>query len=275
MTVSGDAGGWSRTVRWVGTYLASSIGRKQVLGVAGALLVAFLAGHMAGNLSLLNPDPAAAQAAYNAYCQFLTGLKPLIWFVEAGLAAILFVHVALALVLKLGNRRARGAARYAVVSHAGQATGAAYTMFASGAVILVFLVQHLLFFKFGAWYLYQNAAGEIIRDMWLTTALTFQNPVWTAAYSVALLVAGAHLVHAIPSLFRTFGLVHTRWTPLFNLFGRCAAAAIVGGFVVTAIGTCALMHTDKGERQIKKALADQPRLEKVMTVQRAAKGVQK
>ena len=63
MTVSGDAGGWSRTVRWVGTYLASSIGRKQVLGVAGALLVAFLAGHMVGNLSLLNPDPAAAQAA--------------------------------------------------------------------------------------------------------------------------------------------------------------------------------------------------------------------
>ena len=191
MTVSGDAGGWSRTVRWVGTYLASSIGRKQVLGVAGALLVAFLAGHMVGNLSLLNPDPAVAQAAYNAYCQFLTGLKPLIWFVEAGLAAILFVHVALALVLKLGNRRARGAARYAVVSHAGQATGAAYTMFASGAVILVFLVQHLVLFKFGRWYFYRNAAGEIVRDMWLTTVETFANPVWTALYVAALLVAGA------------------------------------------------------------------------------------
>ena len=37
----------------------------------------------------------------------------------------------------------------------------------------------------------------------------------------------------------------------------------------------AMMHTDKGARQIKKALADQPRLEKVMTVQSAAKGVQK
>ncbi|MGN0888905.1 MAG: succinate dehydrogenase cytochrome b subunit [Kiritimatiellia bacterium] len=266
--------GLVRTLMWVRGYLTSSIGKKQVLGVVGAGLVMFLAGHMVGNLPLLNPDVAASQAAYNAYCRMLTGLKPMIWFVEAGLVSILLLHAGLALILKLGNSQARGG-RYAVVRRKGDASFATYTMFASGVIILVFLVQHLLFFKFGAWYLYQNAAGEIIRDMWLTTALTFQNPVWTAAYSVALLVAGAHLVHAIPSLFRTFGLVHTRWTPLFNLFGRCAAAAIVGGFVVTAIGTCALMHTDKGERQIKKALADQPRLEKVMTVQSAAKGVQK
>lgn len=267
MTVSGDAGGWSRTVRWVGTYLASSIGRKQVLGVAGALLVAFLAGHMAGNLSLLNPDPAAAQAAYNAYCQFLTGLKPLIWFVEAGLAAILFVHVALALVLTLGNRRARGAARYAVVSHAGQATGAAYTMFASGVVILVFLVQHLVLFKFGRWYLYRNAADEIVRDMWLTTVETFANPVWTALYVAALLVAGAHLVHALPSLFRTFGLVHPRWTPLLNAAGVCVAGAILGGFIVTAAGTCALAHRPVTQAQIEKARAAQPALEAQVAAQ--------
>lgn len=261
MTVSGDAGGWSRTARWAGAYLASSIGRKQVLGAAGALLAAFLAGHMAGNLPLLNPDPAAAQAAYNAYCQFLTGLKPLIWFVEAGLAAVLFVHVALALVLKRGNRRARGAARCAAVSRAGKATGAAYTMFASGAVVLVFLVQHLALFKFGRRYLYQDAAGEIVRDMWLTAVETFANPAWTALYVAALLVAGAHLVHALPSLFRTFGLVHPRWTPLFNAAATCAAAAILGGFVVTAAGTCALARRPAARAQIEKARAAQPALE--------------
>lgn len=265
--------GLMRTLMWVRCYLTSSIGKKQVLGVVGAGLVMFLAGHMVGNLPLLNPNVAASQAAYNAYCKLLTGLKPMIWFVEAGLVLILLVHACLALILKLGNSQARGG-RYAVTKRKGDASFATYTMFASGVIILVFLVQHLLFFKFGTWYLYQSASGEIIRDMWLTTVLTFQNPVWTAAYSVALLVAGAHLVHAIPSLFRTFGLVHARWTPLFNLFGRCVAAAIVGGFIVTAIGTYALMHTEKGKQQIEKAKADQPRLEKLVKAQDSAKGVQ-
>ena len=37
--------------------------------------------------------------------------------------------------------------------------------------------------------------------MWLTTVETFANPVWTALYVAALLVAGAHLVHALPSLY--------------------------------------------------------------------------
>ena len=73
--------GLVRTLMWVRGYLTSSIGKKQVLGVVGAGLVMFLAGHMVGNLPLLNPDVAASQAAYNAYCRMLTGLKPMIWFV--------------------------------------------------------------------------------------------------------------------------------------------------------------------------------------------------
>ncbi|MGN0847446.1 MAG: succinate dehydrogenase [Kiritimatiellia bacterium] len=241
-------------------YFLSSIGKKQALGAVGVVLVLFLAGHMLGNLQLLNPDLAVQQASYNAYCKLLTGMKPMIWFVEAGLVAILLIHATLALALKFGNRSSRGVKRYAVVRHAGDATCAAYTMFASGVVVLVFLVQHLMLFKFGDWYLYQNASGEIIRDMWLTTVQTFANPVWTAAYAVALLVAGAHLVHAIPSLFRTFGLVHARWTVLFNLFGVLAAVAIIGGFVVTAVGSCVLMNRPEGKALIQKSLDAQAQL---------------
>lgn len=273
--MSEEADGWARTMRWAGAYLASSVGRKQILGAAGALLAAFLAGHMAGNLCLLNPDPAAAQAAYNAYCQFLTGLRPFIWFAEAALSALLAVHVALALVLRRGNRRARGPARYAVVSRAGGATRAAYTMFASGVVLLVFLAQHLAFFKFGRWHLYENAAGEIVRDMWLTTVETFAQPAWTALYVAALLVAGAHLVHALPSLFRTFGLVHPRWTPVFSAVGACAAAAVVGGFAVTAVGTCALARRPAAQAQIAAARAAQAPLAARLAAAATTEGVRK
>lgn len=250
----------ARTLGEFKAYFLSSIGKKQTLGAVGAVLVMFLAGHMLGNLQLLNPDLVAQQASYNDYCKFLTGMKPMIWFVEAALVAILLIHVMLACVLKFGNRASRGAKRYAVVRHAGEVTCAAYTMFASGVVVFVFLLQHLRLFKFGNCYLYQSVSGEIIRDMWLTTVQTFASPGWTVAYVVAVLVVGAHLIHAIPSLFRTFGLVHARWTVLFNLFGVLAAAAIMGGFAVTAIGSCVLVNRPEGKALIQKSLEAQAQL---------------
>lgn len=253
------------------SYLTSSIGRKQVMGIAGLMLVLFLVGHMLGNLQLLKPDPVAAQTSYNAYCQFLTSLVPMLWIVEAVLGTVFLIHFGLALVLKLGNLKARGQTRYAVVKHKGPATPAAYTMLATGVVVLVFLVQHLLFFKFGHYYLYLNADGEIVRDMWLTTVKTFANPAWTAGYSIALLLAGVHLAHAVPSLFRTFGLVHARWTPIFNRLGVLAAVALTAGYVLTAVGTCWLMNRPAGKALIKQSESVQEDLKTLSQIQKTAK----
>lgn len=248
--------------RWILVYALSSLGKKQMLGVAGACLVGFLGGHMLGNLKLLNPDPVAAQASYNAYCQFLTGLKPLIWIIEAVLVAILAVHAGLALKLKLENRKARGKIRYAVTARKGDAPLASYWMFSSGVLVLVFLVQHLLFIKFGDWYLYRNAEGEIIRDMWLTTIQAFANPWWTALYVLSLLALGAHLVHAIPSLFRTFGLAHRRWTPLFTLAGRLVAVVVILGFAAGVAGAGIQAQTERGRTLIQSSLDAQQTLQK-------------
>ena len=242
---------------WFLDYLKSSIGKKQTMGLAGLGLVGFLAGHLAGNLQLLNPDAAAAQAAYNAYTKFLTGMKPMIWFVEAGLVGIFLYHAALATKLKLENLKARGKSRYAVNAHVGSATPASYTMYVTGSAILLFAVLHLAVFKFGTHYLYVDAKGDLIRDMWLTTVLFFGNPVYMGLYVLALLAIGAHLFHALPSLFRTFGLEHPKWTPIFTAAGMLAAAAISAGFVGTAVGTFALTKTNATQAQIQKAQAAQ------------------
>lgn len=248
---------------WFLQYLKSSIGRKQTMGVAGAALVGFLIGHLLGNFQLLNPDPAAAQTAYNAYTKFLTGLKPLIWFIEAGLIGIFAWHVGIATWLKWQNRKAAGSGRYAVSATVGSATPASYTMYCSGSIIFLFAVAHLAVFKFGTHYLYQDAKGDLIRDMWLTTVQFFGNPVYTALYVGALLVVGLHLFHAIPSLFRTFGLDHPKWTPAFTLCGWLLAAALGLGFAGTAVGTCVLARTEAGKAQVQKSLAAQPVLEKL------------
>lgn len=245
---------------WILTYLKSSIGRKQTMGVAGALLVGFLVGHLLGNLQLLNPNPAAAQTAYNAYTKFLTGLSPLLQIIECGLVAILAWHVAVASWLKLQNLKSAGTSRYAVSATVGPATPASYTMYCSGSIIFVFIVLHLAVFKFGTYYLFQDAKGDVIRDMWLTTVQFFAHPLYTALYVAALLVIGLHLFHAIPSLFRTFGLDHPKWTPAFTVFGWLVAAALGLGFAGTAVGTCVLAHTDAGKAQIQKALDAQPAL---------------
>lgn len=242
---------------WFLDYLKSSIGKKQTMGLAGLGLVGFLAGHLLGNLQLLNPDAAAAQAAYNAYTKFLTGMKPMIWFVEAGLVGIFLYHAALATKLKLENLKARGKSRYAVNAHAGSATPASYTMYLTGSAILLFAVLHLAVFKFGTHYLYLDAKGEIVRDMWLTTVQFFGNPVYMGLYVLALLAIGAHLFHALPSICRTFGVEHPKWTPALTAAGMLAAAALSLGFVGTAVGTFALTKTDATKAQIQKAQAAQ------------------
>lgn len=253
----------SKNVGWIFEYLLSSIGKKQTMGFAGAGLVGFLLGHVGGNLQLLNPDLAAAQASYNAYTKFLTGLGPTLWAIEAGLTAILLYHAGVAVKLRLENLKAAGCRRYAVRAHKGKASPAAFTMLCSGSIILAFLVHHVATFKFGAYYLYQDASGAIIRDMWLTTALSFANPWIAGAYALAFLAIGAHLAHAVPSLFRTFGLVHPKWTPIFNVGGVLCAVAIFGGLSLVAVCTSWRVNTPEGKALIEQSRAAQVQLQQI------------
>lgn len=47
----------------------------------------------------------------------------------------------------------------------------------------------------------------------------------------------------------------------------CVAGAILGGFLVTAAGTCALAHRPATQAQIEKARAAQPALEAQVAAQ--------
>ena len=104
-------------MQWIVKYLTSSIGKKQIMGCTGALLAAFVFGHMVGNIQLLNPDPAAAQASYNSYCQLLTGYKPFIYSVELVMICAAALHIFLAVTLKIENKVARGSVGYDVNAH--------------------------------------------------------------------------------------------------------------------------------------------------------------
>ena len=250
-------------MQWIIKYLTSSIGKKQIMGVSGACLALFILGHMVGNLQLINMDQAAAQAHFNAYSQLLTGMKPLIYFVELGLVALFIIHVGLAIRLKIENRKARGPEAYEVNARKGHKTFASFTMIWSGIFILGFVIQHLMVLKFGDYYMYENEKGEIIRDMWRTTIDMFASPFWTAFYLISMFVIGMHLFHAISSAFQTMGISHQKWTQIIDKLGIAYSLIVALGFAFEAAFSCYIANTDevKALRDTARSEAYQQKLE--------------
>jgi succinate dehydrogenase / fumarate reductase, cytochrome b subunit len=211
---------------WFQRYLSTSVGKKQIVAVTGLGLVGFLLAHLAGNLLLF-----AGPQAFNEYSHKLIS-NPLIYVAELGLLTIFVVHIGFTVKLSLENRAARGPVGYAMVRTRGKPSRrsfASQTMLYSGALVLVFAVLHLMTFKFGAWY--DIKYGDVVmRDLYKLTLDVFHKPLYVAWYLVAMVVLGAHLHHAIGSLFETFGLDHPRYTPTLLVLTRLFAWVIALGF---------------------------------------------
>jgi len=233
-------------MKWLLTYLTSSIGKKQVMGATGCLLLLFLLGHMVGNLQLLLP-PAEAQAAYNTYSHILTKSKLFLYSVEGGLAAIFIIHIYLAVTLKLQNYKARGVARYVVEARKGKKQFPTFIMIWSGLAMVAFLAWHLLTVRSGIHYYYINpdvADGIVVRDMWLTTVEILSSPLFALFYMTVMLLLGFHLWHAISSAFQTMGINHQKWTPIIDRLAIVYCVVVVVGFVIVVAWSWAVINLD-------------------------------
>ncbi|MDR2732584.1 MAG: hypothetical protein LBB36_05135 [Fibromonadaceae bacterium] len=240
-------------MKWLLTYLASSIGKKQVMGATGCMLVLFVLGHMVGNLQLLLPDPAAAQAAYNTYSALLTKSKLFLYSVESGLALIFIIHMYLAITLKLQNNKARGAARYAVDARKGKKQFPTFIMIWSGLSIITFIAWHIWTVRNGVHYYYINpevADGMVVRDMWLTTVEVLGNPLFAVFYIAVMLLLGFHMWHAISSAFQTMGINHQKWTPIIDKLAIAYCVFVALGFGATAVGSFAIVNLDDRAKAI-------------------------
>jgi len=207
------------------SYLRTSIGKKQVQGVAGLLLCGFLVVHLLGNLQLLIDDRGAV---FNAYAANLASLGVGLYFAEAGLSAVFLIHLGIGIWLWLENRRARPRG-YAVSARSGAgATTASRTMIWTGIVILIFLIVHLWMFKFSGFEektfgLYQVVVEELA------------TPFWAITYVAVFVLLGLHLSHAVQSAFQTLGLNHPRYTPVIKTIGSVFAWAIAAGYGALAL----------------------------------------
>lgn len=210
--------------------LLSTIGKKQMVGVAGLGLSLFVLMHMLGNLLIF-----VGPQAYNEYAHKLTSTK-VIYLMEAGLLGIFLLHIVMAIVLVLRNKGAKGSS-YAVSPSKNKASFASKTMQFQGIVILLFTVLHLIGFKFGpSGEGYQAVYhGEQIRDLYKLVVETFTQFPPVAFYVVVLLLLGMHLSHGFASSLQTLGLNGEKYDCKVKLAGKVYAVIVTVGFLSTPI----------------------------------------
>jgi len=219
-------------LRWLHRLLTSSVGRKFVMGLTGLGLSGFLVVHLAGNLLLYSGAERYDHYAHTLHEQEWLPLA------EAGLFLLFFLHIYLAFATTYDNRRARGTPYAAKRSKQDLVTTAPphNWMFVSGAVILGFLILHIIDMKL-------EARPDIVYEGKGPAAITFsvlQNPISAVVYIVGSLFLLPHLWHGFSSAFQSLGLNHPKYTPTIKLMGYVFAVVIALGFFSLPVATWVL-----------------------------------
>jgi len=213
-------------------FFKSSIGKKWIAGISGALLVLFVLAHLAGNLTIyIGPYGEGI----NVYAEALHASPLLLWGARGGLALVFLVHIFTTLSLVLENRRARPQ-RYAVKARV-QSTIFVRTMALSGLVVLSFLIFHVLQFAAGLSPHANLYDLEGRHDVAAMIILSFLNPWVTGFYLLSLILLGMHLSHGVSSLFTTFGLNGRKSFGLIKYSALAVSWVLMVGFATIPVAS--------------------------------------
>jgi len=185
-------------------FYRSLVGKKIVMGVTGLVWVGFVVGHAAGNLLVFR-----GPEALNSYSHFLKSTGELLWIVRAVLAVALILHVIAAVQVTRQSRAARPVG-YAKQEHQA-ATFASRTMRWGGALLLVFIVLHILHFTTGT---VRPAGSFSTTDVYANMVTSFR--IWWVAlfYVTSVAALGFHLFHGAWSSVRSIGVSPVSADPL-------------------------------------------------------------
>jgi succinate dehydrogenase / fumarate reductase cytochrome b subunit len=178
----------------------TTIGKKAVMAITGLILVGFVILHMWGNLHAFE-----GPMAFNEYGHFLRvagapvlGSEQALWSLRVVLLIAAALHIVAAVQLTQRDLASRpiGYSRKRSVSGG----AAALLMRASGVLLAVFIVVHILHFTTGT-LLPGFRAGEVYANV----VRGFSNPLMVLFYLVAMAALAFHLFHGIWSTTQTLG----------------------------------------------------------------------
>lgn len=195
--------------------LWSSIGKKLLMAFTGLSFCGFLAGHLAGNLTIYG-----GKSAFNSYADHLHALGPLLTLAEWGLLVFALVHVSTGLILFYQNFTAR-TSRYVVNKRAGGRTIGSATMPYTGILLLAFIIFHLVNFHF---------VDKTNTTVYQIVTRTFENPIYVVIYILAMIVVALHVSHGLWSAFQTIGANHAKYMPFIMALSIVFSLAVGFGF---------------------------------------------
>jgi len=214
----------------------STLGLKFLTAITGIGLVIFIIFHFLANISLFNPNPNS----FNELSNTLEDFGGWLLLVEVILLALVGVHILVGVYLKYVSMRARPQNyRYLITKNGPSKKGFASTqLLITGIVILIFLIIHVIQFKFGPnisdGYVV-SIQGKQIRDVHRVVAETFRNNYWSAFYVLSVILLGFHLRHGIWSLFQSLGATNSRSSGVIYYIGSGLALIITIGFALMPV----------------------------------------
>jgi succinate dehydrogenase / fumarate reductase, cytochrome b subunit len=202
----------------------SSVGKKAVMAVTGVILVAYLITHVLANLLVFaGPD------RINRYAQLLHASGAALWGARLVLLVAAVLHIVAAAQLALRSRAARPLP-YASGREPQVSTLASRTIRVGGALILAFLIYHILHFTTG------TAHPDFVElNPYHNVTTGFRDPLVAGVYLAAMVLVGLHLYHGVWSSGRSLGLSQPSPRPLHRRLALGLAVFIWLGFTAIVV----------------------------------------
>ena len=202
------------------TFYGSMVGKKVVMGITGLMGIGFVILHSLGNLLVFR-----GPAAMNSYSHFLKSTGELLWTLRIVLIVAVILHVIAAVQLTRQSRAARPIGYTKRESQA--ATISSRTMRWGGALLLVFIVVHILHFTTGT---VRPAGVFSSEDVYANVVASFR--IWWVAlfYVIAMITLGLHLTHGAWSSVRSIGVSPPSPHPLHRKLSLMIAILVWAAF---------------------------------------------
>jgi len=210
----------------------SSLTKKIIMAIAGLFLISFLLVHLGINLFIL-PITEGHQDIFGAAVHFMT-INPVIKVFEVVLFGGFIIHIFYGVILQIQNWMARPK-RYKTEGWS-QTSFFSRFMIYTGAIILIFLVIHLMSFYFVKLGITSAQQGDMVvlndHDFYHMAVNLFSITWYAILYIILFIILGFHLNHAFQAAFQTLGLNHSKYTPVIKALGTIYSIVVPLGFIM-------------------------------------------
>jgi succinate dehydrogenase / fumarate reductase cytochrome b subunit len=214
-------------------FYQTTLGKKVVMAVTGAIMFGFVLGHMLGNLQAF-----LGREQLDHYAVLLRTVPELLWVVRAVLLISVILHIVASLQLKKTQMDARPIG-YVKRKPVGSSI-ASRTMIWSGIVIALFIPYHLMHFTLGVPGIHPSFQElkpyeNLVAGFRVIPVALF--------YVVAMILLSTHLYHGVWSMFQTLGANNASFSPKLRLFAKVFAVVVTLGFISLPIAVMAGLLT--------------------------------